>query len=142
MDEHLMRQRMDKLVALFAKAPMKKIFGMDLAYNAEGCAVFKMPYNPNFDHALQGVHGGVFATLLDNAGWFTAAPHYETWIATVEFSTRLLEHVKEEGLIAQGKTIRVGKNLAVAEMTVHTDSGRLVAAGTGTFAPITKVSLS
>ena len=31
----------------------------------------------------------VIATLLDNAGWFTAAVEYDTWIATVELTVRL-----------------------------------------------------
>ena len=140
MNDQLKQQRMTELVALFDKAPIRQTFGMSLSYDKEGRAVFDMPYHAGFDHALKGVHGGVFATLLDNAGWFTAAVHYETWIASIEFSTRLLEPVSGEDLIARGEIIRVGKRLAVTEMTVHTASQRLVAVGTGTFAPVPKVA--
>ncbi len=132
-----LKQRREQFVALFNRAPIKKAFGMEISYDADGNACFELPYNENFDHALNGVHGGVFATLLDNAGWFTVAPHYDTWIATVEFQVRLLEHVKQEKLISTGKLVRLGKRIATAEMQVHTASGRLVATGAGTFAPTT-----
>jgi len=81
------------------------------------------------------VHGGVFATLLDNAGWATAAPHYDTWIATVELHVRLLEHVQAEDLVAVGRLIKRGRRLAVCDMEVRTAAGRLVAVGSGSFAP-------
>lgn len=32
-----------------------------------------LPYNPDLDHTLGSIHGGVHTTMLDTAGWFTAA---------------------------------------------------------------------
>ena len=121
----------------FQSSAIKKAFGMEISYDNNGNACFELPYNKNFDHALNGVHGGVFATLLDNAGWFTVAPYYDTWIATVEFQVRLLEHVKQETLISTGNLLRLGKRIAIAEMQVRTASGRLVATGSGSFTPTT-----
>ena len=85
-----------RLTSMFHAAPIARSFGMRLAYDAERCAVFTLPYNAGFDHGLGGIHGGVFATLLDNAGWFTVAAEYETWVATVEFQVRLLAAVQKE----------------------------------------------
>lgn len=127
------KKRMGRLIAFFGKAPIKKAFGMDFSYKEKGEAVFVMPYNPNLNHALGGIHGGIISTLLDNAGWFTAAPHYETWIATVDLNIQLLDHAKETGLTARGILIRTGKRLAMTRMEVHTDEGKLVATATGTF---------
>jgi len=127
------RERMEKLIAFFDKAPIKKTFGMDFSYNEKGEAIFVMPYNPNLNHALGGIHGGVISTLLDNAGWFTVAPHYKTWIATVDLNVQLLDHAKETRLTAVGNLVRTGKRLAMARMDVHTDEGELIATATGTF---------
>jgi uncharacterized protein (TIGR00369 family) len=131
---------MGKLIDFFDKAPIKKTFGMDFSYDEKGEAVFVMPYNPDLDHALGGIHGGIISTLLDNAGWFTIAPHYETWIATVDLNVQLLDHAKEIGLTARGVLVRAGKRLAMARMEVHTDEGKLVATATGTFS-VTSVPL-
>lgn len=122
-----------KLQDLFHGAPIAKQMGMRMEYNEEGQAIFHLPYNPNFDHALHGVHGGVFATMIDNAGWFTVAPNFDHWVATIEFSTRLHEPVEKEDLKSIGKIVRLGKRLASTSMELHTAEGRLVATGSGTF---------
>lgn len=128
-----LRQR---LMDLFNhKAPIAQTFGMRLSYTQEGSAVFDMPYNPNFDHALEGIHGGVYATLLDNAGWFTSAAAQETgcWVATSDLSIRLLEAAQKTSLRSIGKLIKKGKRLDVVEMSLYDGKGRLVGHGTGTF---------
>lgn len=52
---------------------MARFFGMKLSFTEDGNAVVDLPYNPNLDNLQRLVHGGVFATLLDIAGGFTAA---------------------------------------------------------------------
>jgi uncharacterized protein (TIGR00369 family) len=131
--DHVLAARRDDLVALFERAPIKHSFGMASWYDEEGHAIFDLPYNPGLDHALKGVHGGVIATLLDNAGWFTAAPHYDTWIATIEMSMRLHEHVSAEALQSRGRIVRLGHRVSVCAMEVRTAAGRLIATGQGTF---------
>jgi acyl-CoA thioesterase len=121
------------LEKFFDKAPMKRAFGMELSFNNDGQAVFDMPYNPSFDHSLGGVHGGVIATLLDNAGWFNVALHYDFWVATTDLHVQLLESVNGSALRATGQVIRTGKKLAVARMEVQDTNGRIVAIGSGTF---------
>ena len=128
--EHLRR-----LEALFRAAPIADAMGMTFAYDDEARAVFDLPRNPGLDHAMGDVHGGAIATLIDSAAWFTAAAHYETWIVTVELTIRLLEPPRQPHLVATGRLIKVGKRIAVAEAEVRDDDGRLIAVGTGTFAP-------
>lgn len=128
------KTRQADLVRLFnQQAPIAQVYGMTLSYDSDGSAVFDLPYNPRFDHALGGIHGGVFATLLDNAGWFTVAQYFDHWIATVDFNVHLLKHAKQEHLRARGKAIRIGKTLSVAEMEVTNLQGERLAVGTGTF---------
>ncbi len=118
----------------FSRAPMKKTFGMELTFDEDNRAVFRLPHNPNLEHALHDTHGGVIATLLDNAGWFTAAVEYDTWIATVELTVRLLEPARQEDLRAVGTLLKAAKNIATTTMEVRSASDRLVAVGAGTFA--------
>lgn len=126
-------ERRAGLLRLFNEvAPIARLFGMRLSYDGDA-AVFDMPYNPDLDHALGGTHGGAIATMLDNAGWFTAAPFYERWVATVEFHTRLHRPAARQHLQARGRLIKQGKRLSVAEMEVRDEQGELVATGSGTF---------
>lgn len=128
----------DQLVKLFETAPIRKSTGMTLRYDAEARAIFEMRRNPNFDHALGDTHGGLIATLLDNAGWFTVAAHYETWVVTSDLTIRLLEAAGQSDLVATGRIVRAGKVLSVAEMEVRTSKNILVATGSGSFVVTSK----
>ncbi len=137
------KNRSDVLCRFFDMAPMKKTFGMELSFDADGNACFEMPHKASFRHAMQDTHGGVIATLLDNAGWFTAATRYDHWVNTAEMTVRLHEPANQEDLLATGRVIRAGRRLCVASMEVKSVSGRLIATGTGTFTVSSKpISLS
>lgn len=127
-----------QIVCLFNGAPIKKTTGMSLEYNDKKEAVFHMPYNAQFDHALGDTHGGLLATLLDNAGWFTVAAHYGKWVLTVDLNMKLLEPAQKNNLVATGHLIRAGKSLATATMEIKAEDGRLVAIGSGTFSITSK----
>lgn len=129
-------KRTTELLKLFKeRAPIARFFGMQLFFNEEGAAVVDLPYNPNLDHALGGVHGGVYATMLDTAGWFTVAATTDRscWVATSEFSVHLLHSVQRSSLRSTGRLVKVGKRQAVAEMRLEDGEGRLVGHGVGTF---------
>ena len=127
------QRRAKTLVEFFALAPMKKTFGMELIYEDNGDARFEMPYKESLCHAMKDTHGGVIATLIDNAGWFTAATRYDNWISTTEMTVRLHEPAHQEDLQGTGTIVRVGKRMCSTTMEVRTTSGRLVATGAGTF---------
>lgn len=141
MDPTRQQKRQAELQALFSTAPIARTFGMTASYPEPGRGRFDLPYNPDLDHGKHQIHGGVIATLLDNAGWFSAAVHYDTWISTVEFQVRLLMPAEAVHLYSIGRVVRAGKRLAVAEMEVRDPDGALVATGSGTFA-VSKIPMS
>ncbi len=131
-----MTEREQALVQEFNAAPIARFFGMTLSYPEPGVARVDLPYNPNLDHAMHGIHGGVIATLADIAGWFaSAARHDGRWVATAEFRVHTLEHVEGRALHGLGRVLRPGKTLDICVMNIADDSGRLVAYATGTFVP-------
>jgi len=118
---------------MYRNARLGTHLGMRLRFDEELRAVVDLPYRPHLDHALGGVHGGIFATLVDTSAWFAAAVHYENWISTIEFHTRILEPVREEDLAAVGSIVRIGRRIATARSEIRSASGTLVAVGTGSF---------
>jgi len=121
------------LVELFHGSTIARTMELSLVYREDGRAQISMPYRARFDHILDDVHGGAIATLLDNAGWFTAAASYPTWIVSVEFSVRLHEPAGRQDLVALGRVVRAGRRFTSTEMEVRNASGVLVATGAGTF---------
>ena len=138
-------RRINELLHMFNEvAPIARTMGMRLSYTDEGQAVVDMPYNPDLDHALDGIHGGVYATLLDTAGWFTAAAAHDVdcWLATAEMSIHFLAPVQRTSLRAVGRLIKRGKRQDVAEMHLYDGKGHLVGHATGTFMILPSISLS
>jgi uncharacterized protein (TIGR00369 family) len=138
-------KRIEELLHMFNKvAPIARYFGMKLSYTDEGYAIVDLPYNPDLDHALGGVHGGVYATLLDTAGWFTAAAAHDDscWLATAEMSIHFLAPVTTTSLRATGRLLKHGKRQDVAEMYLYDAEKRLVGHATGTFVVLPNVRLS
>jgi uncharacterized protein (TIGR00369 family) len=138
-------KRLEELLHIFNDvASIARTFGMRLSFDDEGQAIVDLPYNPGLDHALGGVHGGVYATMLDTAGWFTsAAAHDEQcWLATAEMSIHFLLPVTRTSLRAVGRLIKTGKRQDIAEMYLYDGENRLVAHATGTFIILVGVPLS
>ena len=124
-------------------APIARTFGMKLSYNDKDQAIVDLPYNPHLDHAMGGVHGGVYATMLDTAGWFTAAAHeVDCWLATAEMSVHFLVPTAQTSLRAVGRLIKQGRRQDIAEMHLYDRDSRLVGHATGTFIILDSVPLS
>ena len=54
-------------------------------------------------------------------------------VDTSELTVRLLQPAGRETLVGRGSIVRAGRRLCVVRMTVHSESGRLVATGSGSF---------
>jgi uncharacterized protein (TIGR00369 family) len=131
MDE---KDAQEYLIRISRNVPIMRTMGITLEYNEDGEAVFRMPRNPDFHHGMGDTHGGVFATLLDSAGWFTVAAKCGKFVLTSDLHVRMLQGAKNQDLVATGKLIRSGSKIAVAEMTLCSADGELIAVGTGSFA--------
>ena len=128
-----MERRQELLRDVFHSAPVNRLTGMRLEYDADDAAVIRLPYNPELDHGLGRIFGGIVSSMIDFTGWFTVAPHYENWMVTVEYTTRLLAEVARTDLRSRGIVRKLGRSTAFADMEVWSADGTLVAIGSGTF---------
>ncbi len=80
------------------------------------------------------VHGGVFASLIDAAGFWAVYSQAETNVGmtTVELKINYLAPAVDGQLIATGNCIKIGKTLGLGEARVENESGKLLAHGTTT----------
>ena len=115
------------------KARIAQNFGMKLTYDENNQAIITLPYNASLDHAGDGIHGGVIATLLDNAGWFTVALARNGFVVTSEMSLHLLRPAVKTEIWARGEIIKIGKRQAVAEMQCWDKEENVIAHGIGTY---------
>lgn len=134
-------ERIKELLAMFNDSvTIAHFLGMKLSFTEAGNAVVELPYNPNLTHARGGIHGGVYATLLDSAGALTAAVCHDSscFLATSEMSMHFLRPVQQAALRAVGRVIKHGRRQDVVAMELYDDQGELVGHATGTFVVIPK----
>ncbi len=122
------------LCGIFANVPICQTMGLSLTYDPAGSARVTMPRDARFDHGMNDTHGGVFATLLDSAGWFTAAATTKRKVLTSNLSINLLGPAAQGTLVATGVLQWAGRRTAVTEMKLSKTDGSLIASATATFA--------
>ncbi len=80
------------------------------------------------------VHGGVFASVIDAAAFWSVFPELPPGqgMTTVDLKVNYLAPAISGKVIIKGKRIKMGKTLGLAEATVLHSSGRVLAHGTST----------
>ena len=79
------------------------------------------------------LHGGVYASLIDNAMGLAVAALAQVRIATTQMNVHFLAAVKEGRLTCTGEVVHRTRRTATAEARVRDAEGNLVALGTGAF---------
>ena len=127
------RKWTEELVEIYRMAPISKTTNTDIWFDEEFRAHFKLTFKPNVCHGYGDIHGGIIATLIDNATWFTAAAQFPyKWIATSELHTYLIRPARKRDLYAEGFIISKGKKLVITRGEVKTKNGDLIAYGSAT----------
>lgn len=89
------------------------------------------------------LHGGIVATILDNAmgatGSLTRDPEGRHPFLTISLNTQYLAPAREcEALVAVGRITGGGRKLLFIEGELRAEDGRLVATATGVFKPVSQ----
>lgn len=118
------------------KPPFTQLIGIDLF--DEGQGTFRMSLTPDECHynPMGCVHGGILATLLDSVmsgAVHTVLPAGRAYL-TIEMSVYFLRPVFEQSgeIMAEGKVVSAGHQIATAEGRIVDSVGDLCATGSAT----------
>lgn len=79
------------------------------------------------------LHGGVYASLIDNAMGLSVAALVGFRTATIALNVSFLGAVREGRIVCESQVVHRTRRIATVEAKVHDGEGNLVAMGTGTF---------
>jgi len=79
------------------------------------------------------LHGGVYASLIDNAMGLSVAALVGLRTATIGLDVHFLGAVREGRIICSAEVVHRTRRIATVEARVRDGDGNLVAMGTGTF---------
>jgi uncharacterized protein (TIGR00369 family) len=89
------------------------------------------------------VHGGVYSSLVDAAGFWAAYTLREgsEGMTTIEMKLNYLAPAADGRFIATGKSIKNGKRICLSEATVRDREGKILAHGTVTLMVIESLKI-
>ncbi|SDM50616.1 uncharacterized domain 1-containing protein [Psychrobacillus sp. OK028] len=114
---------------------LNAIFQMDTQYKQDQCTV-TMPITPISHNSFNMPHGGIIATLADNAMGFLINKDLRSegkGAVTTNMTVHYVKSSTEKNLIATATYLHKGRQTIVMECTVTQPDGRKIAYATGSF---------
>lgn len=127
------------LPEVLRQSPYARLLRLEMIRAALDGVVVRMPFREDLiagDDALaRYVHGGAIASLIDIAGTFAIIAAVGHDVVTVDLRVDYLRPVMSGDLLATARPVRVGRSLAVADVEVAAENGKIAAVGRGLFKP-------
>ena len=94
-----------------------------------------MPMRPEFERGpgTGQCHGGPIASLIDTAACNVVMMVVGHGVPTIDCRIDYMRPAIDTDLIAKATARRVGRSIAVADVDVYNEDGKLLASGRGTF---------
>lgn len=124
----------ERLIRSCMAAKICQFLSKEITIEKAGVARVAIPFNPQLTQTWDFLHAAVLFEVADSAAYVAVNSMEETYnTLTADYHINLIRPVQREGLYAVGEVIMPGKTLYVARSNVYTASGKLVAAGQGTY---------
>lgn len=118
---------------IFEKSPFLNHVGFHIVQFEEGKVILEIPVETHLLNVNNTVHGGVYATMIDNILGMTLRSIVKAPVSTMNLNMHFLDSCSEGKLVATAKVIKQGYKLLIAEAEITDGHGNLLAKGTGTF---------
>jgi uncharacterized protein (TIGR00369 family) len=124
----------NKLINMVNTSPYPKHLRMQLDSISVDQAVVKLNTEQCHLQPFGIVHGGVLATLIDTATFwsvFLRLPE-DAGLVNIDLKLNYLKSISSGLMTAQGRCIRAGRTINYAEASIKDKEGNLIAHGTST----------
>jgi len=130
MDPELMRRIAEELI------PFNRFLGLRVVEIGRGFASFAIPWRDELigDPMKGAMHGGVISMMADTAlgmAVWSALDDSAARVSTIDLRVDYLRPGKQEALLAEANTVRVGKSVGVADVRLFQESDRAATIATG-----------
>jgi uncharacterized protein (TIGR00369 family) len=116
--------------------PFAQLIGADLVSVGDGVAVFRCTPDESTYNPLGLVHGGVLCTLLDSAAGCAVHSQLPAGVgfSSIEIKVSFLRPANGATLEIEGRSLRVGRQVAFAEAYARNGDGKIVGHATTSIA--------
>lgn len=135
MDEERVQKNYDRMRKVIEAMPFSKNLGMELEDVSDGYAKLRLRFKKENTTAMDALHGGAIASLIDTTGamaaWTTAeiaTPRY--FGSTIGVNVNYLSGAIAEDVLAEGRILKRGKEIIYTDVRATNEKGKLLAQGT------------
>ena len=128
------REQLDRLARYFdEEVSFSRHIGAKVDEVEPGRAVISIEIEDVHLNGTGTLHGGVYASLIDNSMGIAVLALVGVRTATIEMNVHFLGAVNEGRITCRGEVVHRTRRTATAEAKVYDEAGNLVAMGTGAF---------
>ena len=126
----------EELKALARDEPIASFLNMQLLELSPGYARVSIRVKPEHLNFNNFIFGGIVMAVADQAFGYAVNSVRRPNIAS-QFNIHFIAAAKVgDELIAEGRVVKSGRKVSIAEMTVTNQEGKLIAKATGTTVPV------
>jgi len=126
----------EELRALARDEPIASFLNMQLLELSPGYARVSIKVTPEYLNFNNFIFGGIVMAVADQAFGYAVNSVRRPNVAS-QFNIHFIAAAKAgDELIAEGRVVKSGRKVSIAEMTVTNQEGKLIAKATGTTVPI------
>ena len=125
-------EHVKQVLALINEGPYFQLLSIEVRDLGVGYSVVEADYQTKHLNPFGGIHGGVYASLVDTATFWVLygrLPEEAGWV-TADLKVNYLAPILEGKLIVHGKLIKFGRTLSLTEAEIRNEQGALLAIGT------------
>jgi uncharacterized protein (TIGR00369 family) len=125
----------ERVNQLINRCPYFDLLSMRISEVGPGLSVMEIDLAQKHLQSFGFVHGGVFASIIDAASFwslFYEIEDQDTGVTTVDLKLNYLAPAVSGKLIAKGRQIKLGRTLGYADAEVTDSEGRILAHGSST----------
>jgi uncharacterized protein (TIGR00369 family) len=120
------------VLELINEGPYFRLLSMRVREMGMGFAAVEMQIDQKHLNPFGGIHGGVYSSLIDTAAYWAVYGDVEQNAGLISLDLHIdnLAPVKEGRLLVEGKRIKAGRSICIAEASVMDGRGKCLARGT------------
>ena len=119
------------LLGLVNSGPYFELLSMQVCEIKPGYARVELDLQKKHLNNFSGIHGGVYSALIDTAAYWSVycETEEEAGYTTLDLSVNNLAMIREGRIVVEGKAIKIGRSICLAEATAKDANGKLLAHG-------------
>lgn len=120
------------LINLINRGPYFELLSMEVCELGVGYSIVKVNLDKKHMNPFGIVHGGLYSSVIDTAAYWAAYCELDEDVGftTIDVCVNNLSMINSGEIIVEGKSLKIGRSICLAEAIAKDAHGRLLAHGT------------